>query len=146
MYVDILHEVSKHTLPFIFRYFAIYVDILFHAQFHRGYTVFSREDILTLPKKYVFSEIAIFSHHFFPQKQAYYTSITNGTDNWHHLVSNMSFQITRNHSYKCPPLNELGKFISYFACALDICFRCTPLSGSGLKGKQARKTGVNIKQ
>ena len=77
--------------------------MLFHALFHRGYTVFSREDILTLPKKYVFSEIAIFSHHFFPQEQAYYTSITNGTDNWHHLVSNMSFQITRNHSYKRPP-------------------------------------------
>ena len=27
--LDILHKVSKHTLPFIFRYFAIYVDILF---------------------------------------------------------------------------------------------------------------------
>ena len=27
--LDIPRQVSKHTLPFIFRYFAIYVDILF---------------------------------------------------------------------------------------------------------------------
>ena len=27
--IDIPYEVSKHTLPFLFRYFAIYVNILF---------------------------------------------------------------------------------------------------------------------
>ena len=27
--LDILRQVSKHTLPFIFRYIAIYVNILF---------------------------------------------------------------------------------------------------------------------
>ena len=31
--LDILRQVSKHTLPFIFRYFAIYVDILFWGCF-----------------------------------------------------------------------------------------------------------------
>ena len=30
---DIPRQVSKHTLPFIFRYFAIYVDILFEGYF-----------------------------------------------------------------------------------------------------------------
>ena len=31
--VNIPCQVSKHTLPFIFRYFAIYVDILFLGYF-----------------------------------------------------------------------------------------------------------------
>ena len=33
--VNIPCQVSKHTLPFIFRYFAIYVDILFLGFFER---------------------------------------------------------------------------------------------------------------
>ena len=33
--VNIPCQVSKHTLPFIFRYFAIYVDILFFGYFER---------------------------------------------------------------------------------------------------------------
>ena len=33
--VNIPCQVSKHTLPFIFRYFAIYVDILFLGYFER---------------------------------------------------------------------------------------------------------------
>ena len=34
--LDILRQVSKHTLPFIFRYFAFYVDILFGGCFEEG--------------------------------------------------------------------------------------------------------------
>ena len=35
--LDILRQVSKHTLPFIFRYFAIYVDILFWGHLEQIY-------------------------------------------------------------------------------------------------------------
>lgn len=33
LHVNIPRQASKHTLPFIFRYFAIYVDILFWGYF-----------------------------------------------------------------------------------------------------------------
>ena len=35
--LDILRQVSKHTSPFIFRYFAIYVDILFWGHLEQIY-------------------------------------------------------------------------------------------------------------
>ena len=47
--LDILRQVSKHTLPFIFRYFAIYVDILFLGYSIAQFSIFSlSSDILNV--------------------------------------------------------------------------------------------------
>ena len=45
---DIPCQVSKHTLPFIFRYFAIYVDILFWGCYRRHNSI-SRRYPYTVP-------------------------------------------------------------------------------------------------
>ena len=46
--VNIPRQVSKHTLPFIFRYFAIYVDILFWGCYRRHNSI-SRRYPYTVP-------------------------------------------------------------------------------------------------
>ena len=47
--VNIPCQVSKHTLPFIFRYFAIYVDILFLGYSIAQFSIFSlSSDILNV--------------------------------------------------------------------------------------------------
>ena len=43
--LDIPRQVSKHTLPFIFRYFAIYVDILFLGCFEAKSRCFRFENL-----------------------------------------------------------------------------------------------------